>query len=317
MKNNDKDSVDKIASLLSQELYDYRDYGRGREQNTIKSYIRRLSSRVTGYIANKEQDKFNDQYRESFSLTCLAVISSILLMNGFRSNPGFDFIQENQLIIQLWGVVLATIYVGASIERSSLFRTLWEFSSTKIIASLSFSAVVIYSTGKSAYVINEVFGVDASTFPVTYAFTTAIIVFDTISSFLFALSLLIVLHISDIFGWFWARYKGHSYDFPSFHSFAFTILASVIMYFGWAWSNHELGSETLPGKVYIIASNLDFNSNNKCSNIDDSKPVVFIGENQNAVLVDESEIAVEEFEDFFNAKLKPPKNFVRNKCLYY
>lgn len=283
---------------------------------TLKSYIHNISKKINEYLSHQEQLKSNEQYSISWALGILSFVAICLLTNSTQSDPDFDWIRDNQLSLKLWGVALAAIYIGASLERSSFIKSLWGFSTTKIIASIAFSGVVMYSKGKAAGSINSIFGVDAAAFPVTYTFTTAIIVFHIIAPFLFFISLGAIIHLINCIEWIRAKWKGETYDLPPYHSFVFPFLGCVLMYNGWAWSSHELSEESLPGKVYMMAHALDFNSNHECSNLKEGVPVVFLGPAQNDILADAYKVNGMDFRTFFNTKIDVPEQFYRMKCTY-
>lgn len=284
---------------------------------TLKSHIHNISNKINEHLYHQEKLKSDEQYSISWALGILSFIAiCLLLTNSSQSDPDIDWIRDNQLSLKLWGIALAAIYIGASLERSSFIKSLWSFSTTKIISSIAFSGVVVYSTGKAAGNINSIFGVDATAFPVTYTFTTAIIVFHIIAPFLFFISLGAIIHLINCIEWIRAQWKGETYDLPPYHSFVFPILGCVLMYNGWAWSSDELSEESLPGKVYMMAHALDFNSNNECSNLKDGVPIVFLGPAQNAILADAYKVDEMDFRTFFNARIDVPEQFYRMKCTY-
>jgi len=283
---------------------------------TLKTHIHNISKKIDEYLSHQKQLKSNEQYSISWALGILSFVAIGLLTNSSQADPDFDWIRDNQLSLKLWGVALAAIYIGASLERSSFVKSLWSFSTTKIIVSIALSGVVVYSTGKAAGSINSIFGVDAAAFPVTYTFTTAIIVFHIIAPFLFFISLGAILHLINAIEWIRAKWKGETYDLPPYHSFVFPILGCVLMYNGWSWSSHELSEKSLPGKVYMMAHALDFNSNHECSKLKEGVPVVFLGPAQNDILADAYKVKEMDFRTFFNTKIEVPEQFYRMKCTH-
>ncbi|MDC0612005.1 hypothetical protein OAP63_14830 [Vibrio sp.] len=311
--HDNKKTIELISSacdeLTGNDINDY--YAKNR---SLKSHVHNIGQKISKYLSRQEELQSKEQYDISWALGILSFVAICLLTNGTWSEPDFDWVRDNQLSLKLWGVALSAIYIGSSIEKSSFFKSLWKFSSTKIIVSISFSGVVLYSTGKAAGVINGVFGVDATAFPITYTFTTAIIVFNIVAPFLFFISLGAILHLINAIEWIRSKWKDKVYDLPPYHSFVFPILACVLMYNGWAWSRNELGEHELPSKVYMIAHALDFNSNHECSNLKNGVPVVFLGPTQNDILVDAYQITDMDFGSFFQAKIDVPKQFYRMEC---
>lgn len=311
-KINIDDQISSICNeLTSSDINEQ--YNRKR---TLKSHIHNISKKINEHISHQEQLKSIEQYNISWALGILSFVAICLLTNSSQTDPDINWIRENQLPLKLWGVALAAIYIGASLERSSLIKSLWGFSTTKIIVSIAFSGVVVYSTGKAAGSINSIFGVDAAAFPVTFTFTTAIITFHIIAPFLFFISLGAILHLINAIEWIRSKWKGETYNLPPYHSFVFPILGCILMYNGWSWSSNELSEESLPGKVYMMAHALDFNSNHECSELKEGVPVVFLGPAQNAILADAYKLNEMDFRTFFNAKIDVPRQFYRMKCNY-
>lgn len=311
-----RNNVDDQISLIRNELTSSDINERYSRDRTLKSYIHNISKKINDYLSHQEQLKSNEQYNISWALGILSFVAICLLTNSSQAEPDFNWIRDNQLSLKIWGVALAAIYIGASLERSNFIKCLWGFSTVKIIVSISFSGVVVYSTGKASGAINSIFGVDATAFPVTYTFTTAIIVFHIIAPFLFFISLGAILHVFNAIQWIRSKWKGETYELPPYHSFVFPILACVLMFNGWSWSSNELGEESLPGKVYMMAHALDFNSNHECSKLKKGIPVVFLGPAQNDILVDAYKVKEMDFGTFFNARIDVPEQFYRIKCTY-
>lgn len=307
-----KETLDKIHGQLSggeSDLYSSKD-------KSIKYYIAHISTSLSRWIYKKERDTEQNIYNTNFALGFLAIASITLIRLGSQENPDFEWVEKNSLSIQIWGIIMAAVYIGASIERSELFKSVWKFSFTKLIASIAVSGLIAYSTGKAASAINSIFGVDASALPITLIFTTAIILFHLIAPFLLGISLAILIHIMIVVGWIKAKIKDETHDFPPFHSIMFSIVAAIIMYFGWEWSNNELSKSRLPEKIYLMAHSLDFNGKHLCANIPDSTPVIFLGADQNSVLVTPHGLEDFDFSTFFTASVEIPTHFDRSKCMY-
>lgn len=285
------------------------------KDKSIKYHLGAISSSLTKWLLEREQDSYNRKYNTSLALGMLAVVAVFLIRLGAQENPDFDWVVQNKLSIKIWGVIIAAIYVGASIERSALFKSLWKFSFTKLVVSVALSGLIVYSTGKAASAINGVFGVDASSFPVTLVFTTAIILFHLIAPFLVAIFAAIFVHLLILFAWVKAKLNDKVYELPPFHSIMFSIVAALIMYYGWEWSKNELSKERLPEKIYLMAYALDFNGKHHCKNIKEDVSVVFLGSNQESVLATPSALEFFDFSTFFTASVYVPQ-FYRLECGY-
>lgn len=312
---NKKQSVEELLTDIHEELRSREEKDIYPRTQTLNSYLRDLEAVVRDYIKEKRRDADNSELHVSWSLGFLAIIAITLLGLAKDNNPEFEWIRNNQFSFRLWGIALAAIYIGASLERSAFFKKLWGFSTTKIIISIAFSAAVVYATVKAAGVINTVFGVDASALPLTFTFTTAILVFKLISPFLFLLFLAVIGHIVTLYAWY-IQHKEHTFhDLFPIHSLMFALLASAIMYYGWNWSNTQFNDPNLQKKVYIMAHALDFNSKHQCSNIDTDKAVIFLGQAQSSVLVS-SNIETPNFSSFFHSNVQIPATFDREPCKF-
>ncbi|HBO9739895.1 hypothetical protein [Pseudomonas aeruginosa] len=285
-------------------------------EKSIKYHLSNISSDLGKWLRDREQESYSRKYNTNLALGILAIIAVFLIRLGAQENPDFDWVEQNKLSIKIWGIIIAAIYVGASIERSELFKSIWKFSFTKLIVSIAASGLIVYSTGKAASAVNSVFGVDASSFPVTLVFTTAIILFHLIAPFLFAISAAIFVHLLVLLAWIKAKLNDKTYELPPFHSFMFSIASAVIMYYGWEWSKNELSKERLPEKIYLMAYALDFNGKHHCKNIKKDVSVVFLGANQKSVLATPSALEDFDFSTFFTASVYIPSQFYRLECEY-
>lgn len=110
------------------------------------------------------------------------------------------------------GTLLAFIFLMIQIERMAFFKVLWGYGFTKLIVSIGASALLVFSTGKAAGVINGVFGVDSTALPLSLTFMTGFVFFKYLSPFVFLIGLLALVHVLIIAVWLKAVAKG---DFPT------------------------------------------------------------------------------------------------------
>ncbi|MNO06387.1 hypothetical protein D3C81_2281440 [compost metagenome] len=61
---------------------------------------------------------------------------------------------------------------------------------------------------------------------------------------------------------------------------------------------------------------MDFNYSHECANVAANQPVVFLGNSQESVLVAPHRLADFDFEEFFEAFVTVPTDFVRQRCEY-
>ncbi len=282
---------------------------------TLKTHVYEIVKRLREADWERKRELEKDDSDISWAMGFLAFIALILIISGFRPDRDFNWLQQNSFSIKIWGIALATLYIGVSIEKFSVFRSLWQFSFTKLVTSISISGLIVFSTGKAAGAINSVFGVDASAFPFTLTFTSSLVFFHYILPFLALVGFFAAIYALDAFGWVKSlRYKEMSYNLPPVHSFAFPILASVVLVVFWGWSKNDLGEKKLPSKIYKLAHLLDFNSKNECANIKSGVPIVFLGSSQTAVLVDVHSSNINNLKSFFEKDVEVPNTFYRLEC---
>jgi hypothetical protein len=312
MSKQDRDLLDQIHRQLSGSESDLRSSGR----KSINYHLANIAADLKKWARDRLDDRESRIETTNWTLGILAVIAFALIQLGGHDSTDFKWVQQNKIAIRIWGVVLAAVYIGVSVERSELVKSIWLVSVPKLVASIAASGLIVYSTGKAAGAINGVFGVDASSFPVTLVFTTAIILFHLVAPFLFGLSLAALVHFFNFVGWIKALLNGRTHELPPFHSFMFLMVAAVIMYQGWAWSKNELSIARLPEKIYLMAYKLDFNERHQCGNLKKDVSVVYLGSNQQSVLVTPTNLEDFDFSDFFTASVRVPTEFFKVECEY-
>lgn len=249
----------------------------------------------------------------------MVVIGIIGVMLAITRSAASDieWVREHTLAFRLWGVSLCLIFVGVLVERSSVVRSLWSFAITKFLLSLILSGVVFYAHGRAAGYINGVFHVDASALPITLVLTTGLVLFKLLVPFVLTIATLILAqHALLIISWAKDNNPWKTIgDFP-FFSLLCSAVAGVILFFGWSWPSDQLSDTRIPEKVYLIADTLDFNQRHECANVDPKRPVVFLGTDQESVLVAPYRLEDFDFATFFEARVRVPTQFIRQKCEY-
>lgn len=312
MFEQDKDLLNKIHRQLSGTELDLSSKGR----KSINYHLANIAADLRRWSRDRMDDRDSRSETTKWALGILAIIAFALIQLGSQENFDLAWVQHNKIAIKIWGVVLAAVYIGVSVERSELVKSIWSFSFTKLVASVAASGLIVYSTGKAASAINGVFGVDASAFPVTLVFTTAIILFHLIAPFLLGISMAALVHLFNFIGWIKAQINSRNHELPPFHSFMFLMVAVVIMFQGWMWSKNELSMERLPEKIYLMAYKLDFNERHQCGNLNKDVSVVYLGANQQSVLATPTNLRDFDFSDFFSATVSVPSQFFKVKCEY-
>lgn len=248
------------------------------------------------------------------ALGIVAFLGLVLFTNSIEPNPDFTFINPYLLVLNVCGVVLALVFICGVLERSSFWKSIWSLTSARWIVYIIFTAMVLVASGKAASQVNAVFGVDATSFPHTYAFTTALILFKLAKPWLIGVA--IVALIVSIF----AIRQGikevvNNYKIWALFMPAMTIIlgAFVIFRLG-GWDNNELSKERLDQKIYLMAQALDLNAEHNCNGIPDTHPVIFLGPTQERVLVAPPPVGDLDFTTFFHTYIEVPDRFVQTDC---
>lgn len=294
-------SAERIEAIYEEVSSSSRGGGVGREPppDSLKDYVVAILANLKSEAGHRKLAKDGENYSIQFALFALALVSVVFLVNGWSRPSDWQWLNEHRFALRLWGIAFAAVYLGVSIERSSMFRRLWSFGFTKLAASVAVSALFIFSTGKASAIINGVFGLDASALPFTRAYLSGILAFQYSAPLLVVVAAFAIAHAFDVVGFVRSKFSDAvDYDFPPWHSIVFLILAIVFLFFSWQWINDDFSESKLPAKVYRLAHLLDFNSTHHCANIPQGVSVIFVGPDQSRVLVDRSAVETADVEAF-------------------
>jgi hypothetical protein len=96
------------------------------------------------------------------------------------------------------------------------------------------------------------------------------------------------------------------------------VLSAIVLGSAYNWLYQSLNEAQLPTKVYQMARTLDFNSRHACANLPAGVNVVYIGPEQNKVLVDTGAEPALAFKDFISRPAsqweQPAKHFATVSC---
>jgi len=285
---------------------------RRNHQWTIKSLLQKIEHRLSEYIINNKSTASREQWLLESIVISVGVFATLLVFIGAHNDP-MTFLRPYQFACTLWGLSLAAIYVGIILERSAFVSTLWQFSSTKIISTLAFSTLIVVSTGKSASIINSLFGIDATNMPLTLTIITGIIALHYLKYFLFLVLIVSLAHITEVFNYLKELRDTLHNEFPTKAIF-FIILSWMLAMKLFSWSSDEFNEERLREKSYILSHQLDFNNKHTCSNLEQGTSVVYLGNSQNIVLADENKVNINGMKDFFNGHVNIPYKFEKTHC---
>lgn len=285
-------------------------------QKSLKYYVRNIHHRLGEWLSAQGYEKDKQRYELSWALGLIGVVGVLLAITRSASSD-WDWVREHTLAFRLSAVVLCTAFVGVSLERSAVVRSLWNFAITKFLVSIILSGVVLCARGKAAGYLNSVFHIDASAFPITLILTTGLLVLKQLVPFILTVALMLFLvHCLIGVGWLKGKLDGEAVDQPPLYSLLSVLVSGVILYFGWSWSSDQIADSRVPEKVYLMAHALDFNYSHECANVAMNRPVVFLGNTQESVLVAPYRLADFDFADFFEASVTVPTDFVRQRCDY-
>ena len=284
--------------------------------STLKDYVNEVLKLLRKVEMGPKDKEHAEESSLSIAIGLLAFLSFILLTIGWGKSPNIDLINDLRFPISLWGIAFAAVFIGVSIERSPLCKRLWSFGFTKLVVSLALSALFVFCSGKASSLINSVFGVDASAFPLTRAYLTGLIAFQYSTPLLIIVAIFATFHALVVI----AHIKSETQDFygTPWLSFAFLIFSIVVMCFSWQWMRKYFSEPELPKKTYKLARILDFNNRNSCKDLPDGLNVVFLGSNSSRVLVDPNHVEVNTIESFLGNSgdndITVPKEFFVLPC---
>lgn len=285
-------------------------------QRSLKYYVRDIHQQFGKWLSLQGYAEDRRSYELSWALGLIGVLGVMLAITRSATSD-FDWVREHTVAFRLWAVVLCTIFIGVSLERSVVIRSLWSYASTKFLISIILSGVVLYSRGSAAAYVNGVFHVDASALPITLVFTTGLIIIKLLLPFILTVALaLSLVHGLIGLGWVKGKLAGVEAQEPPLYSVLAFFVSGVILYFGWGWSHDQIADSKVPEKVYLMAHALDFSYSHECSNVDSSLPVIFLGAGQEAVLVAPYKLQSFDFAEFFEGPVLVPAGFMRLRCEY-
>lgn len=283
---------------------------------TLKDSIAELLERARKWEIERAVAAKRITNEQNWALGGLAFLALVFLTNGWGSSRDFEWLNENRFAIRLWGSAFAAVYIGVSIERTSFFRSLWSFGFTKLAASIAFSALLVFSTGKASSLINNVYGVDAAALPFTRAFMAGFVAFNYLSVVLIVVAILALLQAVNVIGAVQSWWNKEVYVKAPWGPIIFILIAIFFLFASFKWLNTDFTDDALPAKAYRLAHVLDFNAKHHCINLPQGAAVVFIGPEQDRVLVDANPITTRNIESFVNRQLSDDVPLSLSKQFY-
>ncbi|WP_225085943.1 hypothetical protein [Pectobacterium colocasium] len=311
-----KNDIERDISSIRQELTGSELDLSWQSKSSLKYYVRGIYRDLVKWQFKRQYEKEESQRNLEFAL-CVIGVFGVLLAIIRSAGSDIDWVREHTLSFRLWGVALCSIFVGVSLERSSVVSSLWRFTVTKVLLSIVLSGLVIYARGQAGIYVNAVFHVDASALPITLLFTTGLMVFKLLLPFIiFVAVIMFLVNFFFMAAWFKNKFSGGNSELPLLQPVLCVLVSSVLLYHGWLWPSDQLSDTRVSEKIYLLANALDFNDSHQCANVPADRPVVFLGNAQDAVLVAPYQLEDFDFATFFEASANVPRQFVRMRCEY-
>ncbi|QOW52329.1 MULTISPECIES: hypothetical protein [Acinetobacter] len=237
-----------------------------------------------------------------------------------------------QYISSMIGMIIVFILlVFNSIKAIPPLELFLKIPLTKFILTFFFSGYIFYSLAEVSIIINTMFKVSSSNFKVSSSFGTffyflnhLVVIFFWYSNIIILALILLYLQESYIpekneFG----EKKKESYWHFTWGEKCWYIIVfiafSIILYH---CKNIVLQEDALKYKIFRLALQYDFDGKHLCSNIEPNYSILYIGNQQNRVLVNSYYQAnISNFEDFMTSR--EYNNFKNNKlnfdienCIY-
>lgn len=313
--NNANDIQNDLLAGIHKELRGHdSDVSTRNSPKTVKYHLAGIHRHLTKLSILNDREAGREQSSMRMALGIVAFLGLVLLTNSIEPNPDFTFINPYLLVLSVCGVVLALVFICGVLERSPFWKSIWSLTSARWIVYIIFTAMVLVASGKAASQVNAVFGVDAASFPRTYAFTTALVLFKLAKPWLIGIAI-VALIVS-----FCAVRRGLKAVVEKYEIWALfmpvmtIILGAFVIFRVGGWDNNELSNERLDQKIFLMAQVLDLNTKHNCKGIPSTHSVIFLGPTQERVLVAPPPVPDLDFTTFFHADIEVPDRFVQVDC---
>lgn len=252
-----------------------------------------------------------------YSLNVIFSLIGALFITGlFMSDP--DDIYDQYYILYLIGMVI--LYVLIIFNTFKIAKPLDQFMSiplTRIIIGFILSLIFAFSSAQTSIALNSIFSVPASTFKTS-------MLFGTFLYFLTHLILILKFYVSIAFGitlliYFSESYKSvdkgieyltgllklDNWTFNIDLSLGKAVVAFIFLLGIFHLDNVVLKVDSIKQKLYVLAINYDFDSENSCKNINGDYPVAYVGSNMDKVIVNR-------YEGEYNVRIDKLERFLRD-----
>ncbi|RSN78187.1 hypothetical protein [Acinetobacter haemolyticus] len=241
-------------------------------------------------IYNILRRKFEPSHRDMNILfyTMGAILISVIFFTD-KSDP-FSY----QYILTMIGMVIIFILlVYNSIKAIPPLEMFLKLPITKFILTIFFSGFVVYSAAEVSIIINSIFKVSSSNFKITLSLGTFFYFLNHLVTIFFLYTGVIILGLliayilesrvveKDEFD----KEKNAYWEF-SWNEKCWYLVVMLLFFVGlFHYKNTVIQEDALKYKVFRIALEYDFDSKHHCTNIDSNYTVLYLGSQQNQVLI--------------------------------
>lgn len=256
---------------------------------TMKDYVSAIHKSLQDDEAARRWKHHDEKYESNWNLSAVGIIGLAFVFGLGRGSTDIEWIDQNAFGFLCTGLIACTWFVLMSLERASLFAALSKFTSVRVTAGFLFAAGVAVATSDASSSLNAVLGVDASNAPLARAFLVAALFLKLLWPVFVILALLAAVNLLVIFSYFkWMVSRDErSPEYRVFPVAALIFLvASLVLsavYMGTMRS--AFSDKNIPEKAYRLALQLDFNEAAYCLPPIKGHRYLFIGANQNKVLI--------------------------------
>lgn len=218
-----------------------------------------------------------------------ALATIFLIWHGWSMKSTDTLLELSPDSLFLLGVYFSALFIISSIEE--IFSPINELFLTKIIVTLSVTALIIVCTAEASDILNRVYSTDASLFPFSRSFLTGILFFKKIYPFLFALSIILIT-------WLFLQLIEKSMEKDVDNCTKILNILKYLIYIAPALTylvyfnklnESYFDSSLLDKKAYILAYKLDFYENKVCKNDNlNNGKIVYLDPSYKYVLFDKS-----------------------------
>ena len=278
-------------------------------RDALERILQLLQDEKNNHRRRDEEAKFSER---ASHIAC-AIFGFLLVFGAQGTAENYDWANESILFFS--GLTLWIIFLSISLERQSFFRFLWRYGVVKFITSVIFAALAVHASAVSSSTINNVFGVDASTFVYTHSMLTGMLLFKIFIPVFWVVLISCLVHLLVVI----AEWKDNSFSPEPVLYLLVSLFISgfVLSAISGAFNEHELEF-----KAYKLAHLYDFNDKIHC--VDEREfqtdmVGVYLDNSHSQYLLDKKVILDEELKKFIlqardTSQITVPETYIFGRC---